>query len=83
MAAAALHIEKPEQPELAKHDSTILGRIERHELEGQIFPWLHIFKIWPSQWIALVQWARILKVLRKIFVPSSRKLSLAKRVIFI
>ena len=25
--AAALQIEKPEQPELAKHDSTILGKI--------------------------------------------------------
>jgi hypothetical protein len=27
MAAAALQIEKPEQPQLAKHDSTILGRM--------------------------------------------------------
>lgn len=26
-AAAPLNIEKPEQPQLAKHDSTILGRI--------------------------------------------------------
>jgi len=25
--AAALQIEKPEQPELAKHDSSILGKI--------------------------------------------------------
>lgn len=31
MAAAALHIDKPEQPQLAKHDSTILGRIDLHE----------------------------------------------------
>ena len=29
--AAALQIEKPEQPQLAKHDSTILGRIESNE----------------------------------------------------
>jgi hypothetical protein len=25
--AAALHVEKPDQPQLAKHDSSILGKI--------------------------------------------------------
>jgi hypothetical protein len=25
--AAALHVDKPDQPELAKHDSSVLGKI--------------------------------------------------------
>ena len=32
--ASAIHVEKPEQPELAKHDSTILGQLNKIEIDS-------------------------------------------------
>jgi hypothetical protein len=37
MPTIAIHVEKPKQPELAEHDSSILGEIEKYDFKSKRF----------------------------------------------